>query len=163
MFRKGIQMKRLVFAFSLILISSAAIFAQAPPGTPAKNGQVSFNFGATQVSYSVVQGTFQQSYGFNVIGLTFSADGKPTGDNLIIGLMIQKPGLVDMKQMGNGIQRRSNGTIYSYQPGKSQCTMTVTTLTAASVEGTAECSGIDEVNGQGKKSLTSVKFSATAK
>ena len=76
--------------------------------------------------------------------------------------MIQKPGPVDLNQpMGNGIDYRLGGTFYTYQKGKSQCTLTVTKLTATSVEGPAECPIINEQGGDRKNSLTSVKFFAT--
>ena len=78
--------------------------------------------------------------------------------------MIQKPGVVDLNQpMGNGIGYWKGGTIFSYVKGKSQCTMTVTALTSTSVEGVADCPVINETAGEGKTSLTGVKFSASAK
>jgi hypothetical protein len=89
-------------------------------------------------------------------------DGKPTSDHLGISLMIQKPGPVDLNQpMGNGIGYWKAGAIYSYEKGKSQCTMTVTKLTPNTVEGTAECAVISEQGGSGKSPLTNVKFYAT--
>jgi len=52
--------------------------------------------------------------------------------------MIQKPGSVDLNQpTGNGIGCWTGGKIFSNEKGKSQCTMTVTKLTRATVEGTA--------------------------
>jgi hypothetical protein len=154
-------MQRIALAVCCMLILTGVAVAQGPPGTPLKTGQASFTFGGSQVAYGKVTGSINQSYGFTVAMLTFSADGKPTGDNLIIGLMVQKPGPVDVNQMGNGIQHRSKGTIFSYQKGKSQCTISATKLTATSVEGTAECPVVNEVGGSGTGSLTAVKFSAS--
>ena len=94
--------------------------------------------------------------------VSFSADGKPGGDHLGIALMIQKPGPVDLNQpMGNGIGYWKGGAIYSYEKGKSQCTMMVTKLTPSTVEGTAECAVVNEQGGSGKNPLTTVKFFAT--
>jgi hypothetical protein len=77
--------------------------------------------------------------------------------------MIQKPGPVDLNQpMDNSIGYWTGGKIFSYEKGKSQCTMNVTKLTPKSVEGTAECPGVNENFGSGKNSLTAVKFSASA-
>jgi len=146
---------------SVVLVATLA--AQAPPGTPAKAGQASFNLNGTPVTYARVDGSFTEGYGFHTIALTYSKDGKPTGDNLAIGLMIQKPGAVDLNQMGNGIQVRVGGTIFSYKKGKSQCTITVTDLTATAVTGTAECPVLNELNGSRKQSLGSVKFAASTK
>ena len=91
-------------------------------------------------------------------------DGKPGGDNLQVSVMIQKTGAVDLNQpMGNGIGVRKANNLYSYQKGKSKCTMTVTAVSATALEGTAECPVINELNGEGTLSLTAVKFSATTK
>jgi hypothetical protein len=78
--------------------------------------------------------------------------------------MIPKAGAVDLNQpMGNGIGLRKGSTLFSYQRGKSKCTMTVTTVSATSVEGTADCPVINEQGGGCTLSLTAVKFSATTK
>jgi hypothetical protein len=157
-------MKRVLLIAAALLILTGTTFAQGPPGgTPAKTGQVTFNLSGTQMTYDKVAGDFRQSYGFNVVMITFSKTGKPADDHLTISLMMQKPGPVDLNQpMGNGIGVWQGGTAYTFEKGKSQCTMTVSKLTGTAVEGTAECPVVNEVAGQGKKSLTSVKFSASA-
>ncbi len=143
---------------------AATLVAQTAPGTPAKVGHASFTVGGKPVTYDHVEGQFMDGYGFHTISLVFTPDGKPTSDNLALSVMIQKPGPVDLNQgMGNGIQIRVGGTIYAYQKGKSQCTMTVTAVTATSVAGTAECPVLVEAGGEEKASLTAVKFSATTK
>jgi hypothetical protein len=52
-------------------------------------------------------------------------------------------------------------TRFSADSLQQKCTITVTKLTATSVEGTAECPVITEVAGSGTDFLTSVKFSAS--
>ena len=157
-------MRQTIIAIAIFLALAAVVAGQVPGGVPAKAGQASFKFGGTQVTYGQVTGDFRQSYGFNTISLTFSQDGKPGSDHLSISLMIQKPGPVDMNQpMGNGIGYWTGGSIFAFQKGKSQCTMTVTKLTEASVEGTAECPVVNETGGQKTGSLTAVKFSASTK
>jgi hypothetical protein len=152
---------------SLILVSAVVLAAAQAPETaaqPAKTGHASLTLGGPPLTYALVDGNFMEGYGFHTITLTYSKDGKPTGDNLGIGLMIQKPGAVDLNQpMGNGIQVRVGMTIYSYEKGKSQCTITVTDLTATAVTGTAECPVLNELNGSRTQSLTSVKFTASTK
>jgi hypothetical protein len=51
--------------------------------------------------------------------------------------------------------------IYSFEKGKSQCSMTITKLTPSTVEGTAECAVVNEQGGSGKSPLTNVRFFAT--
>jgi hypothetical protein len=138
-------------------------FTQGPPGSiPVKTGHASFKFDNDPIAYNTVKGTFMQSAGFSVITLNFSQDGKPAGDHLGISLMIQKSGPVDLSQpMGNGIGYWKGGKIISYVKGKSNCTMNVTKLTPASVEGSAECPAINENSGSGSHTLTAVSFSAS--
>jgi hypothetical protein len=153
-------MKRIVLTLALVLPLSVALLAQ-PGGLPARNGNASFKFGDTPVEYMKVSGTFKQSAGYTVITINFSADGKPASEHLGISLMIQKPGPVDLNQpTGNGIGYWTGGKIFSYEKGKSQCTVTVTKLTPMMVEGTAECAVVNEQGGPGKSSLTNVKFFA---
>jgi hypothetical protein len=154
-------MKRIVLTLALLLPLTVAVFAQ-PGSTPVRRGTASFTFGDTALQFAKASGTFMQSAGYTVITIDFSADGKPASDHLGISLMIQKAGPVDLNQpMGNGIGYWKGGAIYSYQKGKSQCTMTVTKLTGMMVEGTAECAVVNEQGGSGKSSLTNVKFFAT--
>jgi hypothetical protein len=134
------------------------------PGTWRCSGEdwpCAFKLESAEITYDKVSGNFSQSFGFTTVMITNTKDGKPSSDNLIIGLMMQKPGSVDLNQPGNGIQYRKAGTIFSYAKGKSQCTMTVTKLSASEMEGTAECPVINENFSPGKISLTSVKFSAS--
>jgi hypothetical protein len=155
-------MKRTRLILGLLLPLSAALLAQ-PGSTPAKRGHASFKFGDTPVEYTRVSGTFMQSAGYTVVTVSFSVDGKPASDHLGISLMIQKPGPVDLNQpMGNGIGYWTGGKIFSYEKGKSQCTMTVTKLAPTTVEGTAECAAVNEQGGSGRSPLTGVKFFATA-
>jgi hypothetical protein len=156
-------MKRFISIATVILVFAAVGFCQAPDGVPAKTGLVHFKLEGSEMTYDKVDGNFSQSFGFSTVTITYTKDGKATSDNLIIGLMMQKPGPVDLNQPGNGIQYRKAGTIFSYAKGKSQCTMTVTKLSASEMEGTAECPVINEIFGSGKISLTSVKFSASTK
>ena len=154
-------MKRIALTLALLLPLTVAVFAQ-PGSTPVRSGTASFTFGDSVVKFAKASGTFTQSAGYTVIMVNFSADGKPTSDHLGISLMIQKPGPVDLNQpMGNGIGYWKAGAIYSYEKGKSQCTMTVTKLTPSTVEGTAECAIVNQQGGSGKNSLTGVKFYAT--
>jgi hypothetical protein len=154
-------MKRIGLTLALLFPLAVAVFAQ-PGSAPVRRGSASFKFADTAVQFAKASGTFTQSAGYTVISVNFSADGKPGGDHLGIALMIQKPGPVDLNQpMGNGIGYWKGGAIYSYEKGKSQCTMTVTKLTPATVEGTAECAVVNEQGGSGKNSLTNVKFFAT--
>jgi hypothetical protein len=154
-------MKRMLVTLAMLLPLTAALLAQ--PGTPVKVGRASFTFGDTQVDFGKVSGSIMQSGGYTVVSVFFSKDGNPSSDRLGIGLMVQKPGPVDLNQpMGNGIDYRIGGTFYKYEKGKSQCTMTVTKLTPTTIEGTAECPLVNEPGGSGKtNSLTSVKFFAT--
>jgi len=154
-------MKRLLLAVALLLPLSVPVLCQ--PGTPVKTGHATFVWGGTPVDYARVSGSIMQSGGYYAVSLQFSKDGNPASDRLGIAVMIQKPGPVDLNQpMGNGIDYRLGGTFFTYQKGKSQCTMTVTKLTATSIEGTAECTVIDETDGTGRKnSLTNVKFAAS--
>jgi hypothetical protein len=139
---------------------AAAVAAQ--PGVPAKTGRATFTFGGKEIVYENVSGNVMQSSGFTTATLTFSKDGKPGGDHLTVSLMVQKPGPVDLNQrFGNGIGFWTGGKIITYEKGKSQCTMTVTRLTATSVEGTADCPVVHEMNGGPAGSLTNVKFSAS--
>lgn len=62
---------------------------------------------------------------------------------------------------GNGIGYWQGGRIITYEKGKSQCTMTVTKLTATSVEWTANCPVIHEMKGPQSQPLTNVEFSAS--
>jgi len=98
-------MKASLLAGAALLAITIAAFGQGPPGSvPAKVGHASFKFGSSQVSYDKVTGDFMQSYGFSVVMLNFSKDGKPASDHLTVSVMIQKPGAVDLNQpMGNGI------------------------------------------------------------
>jgi hypothetical protein len=155
-------MKRVTLTLALFLPLTVVVFAQ-PGSTPVRRGTASFKFGDTAVQFAKASGTFTPSAGYTVIMVNFSVDGKPTSDHLGISLMIQKPGPVDLNQpMGNGIGYWKGGAIYSYEKGKSQCTMTVTKLTPNTVEGTAECAAINEQGGSGKSALTNVKFYATS-
>jgi opacity protein-like surface antigen len=157
-------MKRLLLTAALLLPLSIAAFGQPqPPGSaPAKNGRASFKLGDAAFDYAKVSGFFMQAGGYTTVSLSFSKDGNPAGDRLAIGLMIQKPGAVDMNQpMGNAIDYRAGGTFYTYQKGKSQCTVTVTKLTPTLVEGTAECAVLNEQGGSRTTALTGLKFSAT--
>jgi hypothetical protein len=154
-------MKRIVLTLAWLLAVSAALLAQ-PGGSPARKGNASFKFGDTPVQYMKVSGTFMQSAGYIVITINFSADRQPASDHLGISLMIQKPGPVDLNQpTGNGIGYWTGGKIFSYEKGKSQCTVIVTKVTRIMVEGTAECAVVNEQGGPGKSSLTNVKFFAT--
>lgn len=157
-------MKRIALTLALVLPLTVAMFAQPqPPGSvAAKNGRASFKFGDAQFEYGKVSGFFMQMGGYTSVNILFSKDGDPAADRLAIGLTIQKAGPVDMNQpMGSSIDYRVGGTFYTYQRGKSQCTVTVTKLTATTVEGTAECPVVNEQGGSGKSSLTGVKFFAT--
>ena len=156
-------MKASLLAGAALLAITIAAFGQGPPGSvPAKVGHASFKFGSSQFSYDKVTGDFMQSYGFSVVMLNFSKDGKPASDHLTVSVMIQKPGAVDLNQpMGNGIGYFTGGKLFDYEKGKSQCTMNVTKLTPTSLEGNAECPVVNEKFGQGKNSLTAVKFSAS--
>jgi hypothetical protein len=157
-------MKHGVRIVGAILLFCLVIWAQAPPGTPAKTGQASFSFGGVPSAFDKVDGTFNKSYGFNTINLTYNKTGKPgVGDHLSISLMIQKAGPVNMKQPGNGIGFWKGGAIFTSDNPKSQCTMNVTQISDTSVEGTAECAPINELNGAGTSTLKSVKFSASTK
>jgi hypothetical protein len=154
-------MKRIALTLALLVPLTVAVFAQ-PGSAPVKRGSASFKFGDTAVQFAKASGTFTQSAGYTVINVSFSADGKPGGDHLGIALMIQKAGPVDLNQpMGNGIGYWKGGAIYSYEKGKSQCTMTVTKLTPSTVEGTAECAIVNEQGGPGRNALTNVRFYAT--
>ena len=153
-------MKRLLVTLAIVLPLSVSAFGQ--PGTPLKTGQATFVWGGAPVDYARVSGSIMQSGGYTVVSIQFSKDGNPASDRLGIALMIQKPGPVDLNQpMGNGIDYRLGGSFYTYQKGKSQCTLTVTKLTATSVEGTAECPVVNEQGGSKTSSLTGVKFFAT--
>ncbi len=158
-------MKRIALTLALLLPLTVSMFAQPqPPGSvTAKTGHASFKFGDAQFDYGKVSGFFMQAGGYTSVNVLFSKDGDQAADRLAIGLMIQKPGPVDMNQpMGNSIDYRAGGTFYTYQKGKSQCTVTVTKLTATSVEGTAECAVVNEQGGDRKSSLTNVKFFASS-
>ncbi len=153
-------MKRVLSTLVVLLPLTAALLAQ--PGTPVKTGRAGFKFGGTQFDYDKVSGSFMEAGGYTTVSVFFSKDGNPASDRLAIGVMIQKPGPVDLNQpMGNSIDYRAGGTFYTYQKGKSQCTVTVTKLTATTIEGTAECPVLNEQGGDRKNSLTSVKFVAT--
>jgi hypothetical protein len=155
-------MKQILLTLGLLLPLSVAMIAQ-PGSVPAKSGRASFTFGDAQVDYRKVSGTFAQLAGYTVVTISFSKDGQPGSDHLAISLMIQKPGPVDLNQpMGNGIGYWTGGTIFSYEKGRSQCSMTVTRLSPTTVEGTGECPAVNEQGGSGKSPLTSLKFFATA-
>lgn len=157
-------MKRLLLTAALLLPLSVAAFGQPqPPGSaPAKNGRASFKFGDAQFDYGKVSGFFMQAGGYTSVNVMFSKDGSEAGDRLAVGLNIQKPGPVDMNQpMAASIDYRAGGTFYTYQKGKSQCTVTVTKLTPTTIEGTAECPVLNEQGGSRTSALTGLKFFAT--
>jgi hypothetical protein len=155
-------MRRLVFA--VILLALAAVPAAAQPGTPVTSGQASFKYGAADIVFDKASGSIMQSSGFVVATVTFAKPDKPNGDHLTISVMIQGPGAVDLNQaMGNGIGYWIGGKILQYEKGKSQCTLTVTKVSATMIEGTADCPLIHEMKGGPAGALTNVKFSASTK
>jgi hypothetical protein len=146
----------------LVMAFAVQAAAQAPPGTPAKSGKATFTFNGAALAYETVDGTFNQSYGYTTIGLSFTKDAKTgSSTHLSINLMVQGPGKVDLNQpFGNGIGMWWNGTIYSYEKGKSACTVTLSKVSATEVEGTADCPKLNEMNGSRTATLRNVTFSA---
>jgi len=155
-------MRRL--ALAIVLCALAAVAADAQPGTPIKSGQASFTLGETALLYTHATGTLNESYGSIVAMITFADPKRPDGDHLTVSVLAQKPGAVDLNQStGNGVGYWKGGSIFQYTKGKSQCTLTVTTLTAARIEGTANCPVLNQLNGSATLALTSVTFSASVK
>ena len=155
-------MRRVVLA--VILLAVIAFPASAQPGTPVKSGQASFTLGTAALTYTFATGNISESYGFKVASVTFADKAKPNGDHITISAMIKGPGPVDLNQpMGNGIGYWKSGTIFQYTKGESQCTLTVTNITADLIEGTANCPVLNQMDGSATLSLTNVKFSATTK
>lgn len=152
------------FLLSLVLLSVVNLPCHAQPGTPIATGQASFVLGDSALTYTRATGSLNESYGFITATVTFADPRQPNGDHLTVSVMAKKPGAVDLDQpMGNGIGYWRGGTIYQYTKGKSQCVLTVTTLTASKIEGTASCPVLNQQNGSGTVALQNVKFSASTK
>ena len=145
-----------------LVLASPAPAQPGPPGTPVKGGQTTFTFNGAALKFEHVTGTFNQPYGYTTLGLNFSKDAKTAaGTHLSINVMVQGPGKVDLTQaFGNGIGMWWKGTIYTYEKGKSACTVVLTKVSATEVEGTAECPTLNELHGSGTASLRNVKFAA---
>ncbi len=157
-------MRRFVPFLAVLAVLAFSAAAQAQPGQPVTTGQTSFTYNGTAVTFDKVSGNINESSGFIMAMITFSKTGKPGSDHLTVSLMTQKAGPVDLNQpMGNGIGYWVGGKIMQYAKGKSQCTMTVSKLTATAIEGTANCPVVTEVAGSATGSLTNVKFSAAVK
>lgn len=155
-------MRHVALAAVLLAVLAAPVVAQ--PGTPVTSGQAAFTLGTSPLVYTKASGSIMNSSGFIVATVTFADPKKPTGDHLTISVMTQKAGTVDLNQpMGNGIGFWRGGTIFQYEKGKSQCTLTVTKLTPDSMEGTASCPVLNQLQGSQTIAVTDVKFSATTK
>lgn len=151
-------------ALALLLASIAVAPAWAQPGTPVKSGQATFKYGNGDVMFDKASGSIMASSGFFVATVTFAKTDKPGGDHLTISVMIKGPGAVDLNQtMGNGLGYWLGGRILQYEKGKSRCTLTVSSVSATGIEGTADCPVIHEMNGGPAGALTNVKFSAATK
>ena len=158
--RRSIMTLLLPVLFLMFAFPSPA--QPGPPGKAVKSGQATFTFNGTALKFGNVTGTFNQSYGYTAIGLNFSKDAKTaTGTHLSINVMVQGPGKVDLTQaFGNGIGMWWKSTIFTYEKGKSACTVVLTKVSATEVEGTAECPTLSELHGSGTASLRNVKFFA---
>jgi len=157
-------MRRSALLIVVVLTAVFAATASAQPGTPVKSGKATFNVGTAATTYDKVSGTLADLAGYIVAGVTFASPANPKGGHLTVSVMMKGPGAVDLNQpMGNGIGYWKGGTIYQYQKGKSQCTITLAVLTAAAIEGTANCPVLNEQGGTGTLALTNVKFTASTK
>jgi len=155
-------MKPIACAFAVVLLFGAVVRGLALPGNPARTGQTSFAFNGAKTTFDKVDGIFNKSYGCMMVSLNFSKTGKPgAGDALTISLMIQKAGLVNLKQPGNGIGYRKAGSLFTSDNARSQCSMNVTQITNTSVAGAAACTQINEMKGPGVATLKAVRFTAS--
>lgn len=78
--------------------------------------------------------------------------------------MVKGPGAVDLNQpTGYGIVFRTGGNSVRYIKGKSQCSLTLMSVTGDVVEGTATCPVLNQETGSATLALTDLRFSAATK
>lgn len=158
----------------LSMLSLAVVFlactlpalAQKFEGVPAKTGHVSFKFGAQALTYTYVEGGFQQMQGFTMATLVFKTQAKPKENtHLNLTLMYKAPGKLDLDGTFSigGLGMFSNDSVSGFTKGKSKCTIILTKATPTEVEGTADCPLLHNIEGEVGTPVTGVKFYATTK
>jgi hypothetical protein len=155
-------MRRPMLAMIVLAVVAAPALAQL--GTPVKSGQASFTLGAAALTWTQATGDLTDSSGLKGVTVTFADAAKPDGDRLTISVMVKGPGAVDLNQpMGYGIVFRTGGNSFRYIKGKSQCSLTLMSVTGDLVEGTATCPVLNQETGSATLALTDLRFSAATK
>jgi hypothetical protein len=162
-------MKHCVFCivgFALMLALTLPAVAQNYEGVAVKSGQAAFRFAGKDLTFTYVEGSFQQVQGFTLATLVYRPAAKTkVNTHLNLTLMYNAPGKVDLEGRFSmsGIGMFSDGDVSGYTKGKSNCTITITKGTATEVEGTAECPLLHNIEGKVMPPLTGLNFSAAVK